>query len=247
MGGFFVSDMTVVHSILYMEKRDYLQMIIQEINGTGVVPYQKGLSREEINTTPIIDAGEEFITVPHHPKIVLLSGNLVQKYPIGRRRLIEKLVEVADSLPDGLQLGILEIYRPASIQQQKRMKKYHKLKNNYPEKTDEEIWKIVDTFIARPGGPHQTGGAIDLTLVWAQTGKPFDMGVPYATPGTASYTNSNLVSWEAQVHRYLLWAHMTAVGFRNYHAEWWHYEYGTQRWAKHLKIDNAYYPAIMDE
>jgi D-alanyl-D-alanine dipeptidase len=227
-----------------MTNHDYLRLLLQEVGQRSIVPHQKGLTRDQMNQVPIIDCSEKLVHVSRHPKIFYISGELAEKYPLCRGRFNLKLSDVADILPERLGLGLRELYRPVEIQIFYRQTKFNSLKNLYQEKTDDEIWKIVDQYVSRPGGPHQTGGATDVTLVWMDTGLPLDMGTEFGLPDTKSHTNSNLVSWEAQVHRYLLWAYMTSVGFRNYPNEWWHYEYGTRRWAKYLNLETAFYGVV---
>lgn len=227
-----------------MEKKDYLQSLVSKIGQRSIVPWQRSLARDEIRSVIIKESGEDMVPIPHSDKVILLENSLAQKYPITRERIAQKILEVADVLPEKLILGIQETFRPREVQIHYRERKFEQLAELYPEKSEEEIWQIVDTYISRPGGPHQTGGAIDLTLVWKETGEPLDMGTEFGLPDGASYTNSEKVSWEAQAHRYLLWSYMTSVGFRNYPSEWWHYEYGTARWTKYLGLEHAFYSAI---
>lgn len=227
-----------------MKNSDYLRYLLQEVGQRSIIPYQKGLTRDQINQVFSIDCSEKLVCIPNHPKIFYISGGLAEQYSLCRERTATKLLEVVDILPERLGLGLQELYRPVEIQIFYRQRKFSSLKNLYPEKADNEIWRIVDQYVSRPGGPHQTGGATDITLVWMDTGLPLDMGTEFGLPDTKSHTNSNLVSWEAQVHRYLLWPYMTSVGFRNYPNEWWHYEYGTKRWAKYLNLDTAFYDVV---
>ncbi len=227
-----------------MDKAEYLKSLLKEVGGVTLVPRQKSLARESINSLPVVDTEEEMVTILKHPRIVLLVGTLSEKYPLVRKRVLLKLMEVAETLPKGLVLGVQEAFRPVEIQEQYRERKFNSLREKFPEKTREEIEKIVDIFVARAGGPHQTGGAVDVTLAWSDTLAPLDMGTEFGMPGTKSFTDSIEISWEAQVHRYLLWSYMTAVGFRNYPAEWWHYEYGTKRWSRYMNLESAFYPAI---
>jgi D-alanyl-D-alanine dipeptidase len=226
-----------------MDRKDYLEKLLGKLGSPSLVPTQRMLTRSEMQSVPIDESGEALVPIPNNPKIILLPNTLIHQFPIGRKRLVDKLVEAAESLPEGLCLGIREIYRPASVQIAYRESSYKKQKQLHPEKTDDELWKIVDGFIARPGGPHQTGGAVDVTLVWTDTKEPLDMGTMWSCVDKKSYTSSTEISWEAQVHRYLLWSYMTAAGFRNYPVEWWHYEYGTARWAKYLSLSHAFYSA----
>lgn len=95
------------------------------------------------------------------------------------------------------------------------------------------------TFVASPDGtyPHGTGGAVDLTLTrngtLAAMGTDFDEFSPRAhrawfrenPPATRAEA-------EAATSRTLLEEAMTAAGFVGLDDEWWHYEWGTVRWAR---------------
>jgi D-alanyl-D-alanine dipeptidase len=96
---------------------------------------------------------------------------------------------------------------------------------------------------------HQTGTAIDLTLIPKSNPAvpPFnplaaygscigpeqqrapdnsiDMGTGYDCFDVRSHTRNNAVSAEAQRSRRLLVDAMAKHGFRNYHREWWHFEF----------------------
>jgi len=225
-------------------KEDYLIQIMKNIGQESFVPYQRGLTRDQINSMGVVDKNEKLIKLEHE-RIVMMSNSLSEQYPICRESAGLKFIEVAEKLPERLSLGLIELFRPLDVQIQKRKSKFEELSKIFPEKSESDIWRIVDEYIARPGGPHQTGGVGDVVLVWKDTGEALDMGTNYGLPDKKSYTNSKDVSWEARVHRCLLWSYMTSVGFRNYPSEWWHYEYGTKRWAKYLGLDYAFYDPVV--
>jgi zinc D-Ala-D-Ala dipeptidase len=96
---------------------------------------------------------------------------------------------------------------------------------------------------------HQTGTAIDLTLIPKsnspappyEAGKPYasciepaaqrapdnslDMGTGYDCFDQRSHTRSTMIGAEPQRLRKLLVDAMARHGFRNYHREWWHFEF----------------------
>lgn len=207
----------------------------------NLLPHLKSFSREEINSVLVEDCGEILVRIHETDKIIFLNDWPAKNCPLLRKRVWEMLKEASLLLPDGVGFGLLECYRPIERQMFLRTSRFELVKKQNPEMSDEQIWKIVDVFVSRPGGPHQTGGAIDLTLVDLKTGKPFDMGTEKQEINKFAYTASNLVSPEAQVHRFILCTVMTYVGFRNYPAEWWHYEYGTRRHSKYLMFEKCFY------
>lgn len=94
------------------------------------------------------------------------------------------------------------------------------------------------TFVSDPGTvyPHGTGGAVDLTLTVG--GEPAWMGTAFD-----EFTGQSARNWyrdhpprgardrEAAANREVLFAAMAQAGFAGHPAEWWHFEYGTARWA----------------
>lgn len=92
---------------------------------------------------------------------------------------------------------------------------------------------------------HTTGGAVDVTLKVRGSSREMPMGSKFDESTSKSQTDSlerqNMddVPWDAQsesnsYRRLLYWA-MTKAGFRNYPAEWWHFDYGNQMWARNKK------------
>lgn len=84
--------------------------------------------------------------------------------------------------------------------------------------------------------PHNTGGAVDLTLVDEQ-GQEVDMGTPFDEFTERSGTDYFGVHYGDQgaddfnARRKLLKQAMEKAGFVNYSEEWWHFSYGDQMWA----------------
>jgi len=81
---------------------------------------------------------------------------------------------------------------------------------------------VQNGYIARRSR-HNSGVAIDLTLVDLVSGKPLDMGTPYDTFSKAAHTaNANGIVLR---HRQILVRAMESEGFTNYDKEWWHFTY----------------------
>jgi D-alanyl-D-alanine dipeptidase len=70
---------------------------------------------------------------------------------------------------------------------------------------------------------HNSGQAIDLTLVDRATGRELDMGTGYETFTPAAHT-ANATGLAAENRATLVEA-MHAEGFENYAGEWWHFYY----------------------
>ena len=48
-------------------------------------------------------------------------------------------------------------------------------------------------------------------------------------------------------NRRLLFHAMTGAGFTNYRGEWWHFDFGNQRWANIAAVPHAIYGAAEEE
>lgn len=105
------------------------------------------------------------------------------------------------------------------------------------------FWSVPSDDPARPP-LHSTGGAIDLTIIDAR-GAPLDMGTVFDHFGPEAATHY-FAGKDDTVHanRMLLCDVMFAAGFTNYAQEWWHFDYGTPRWAFQTKAAEAIYGRV---
>ncbi|MEZ5279398.1 MAG: M15 family metallopeptidase [Acidimicrobiales bacterium] len=184
--------------------------------------------------------GDELVLVRHR-RIRLLSNYWHAGWAHAvtdtflRLEVCQRLYSVADSLPPGWGLAVFDGWRPLELQQE-----MYTASLAMPD--------VEPGFLADPSldpetpPPHLTGGAVDLTLTWD--------GVPLA-PGTGFDDTTSLAFAAAledqagpdrHIRRALFWA-MEAQGFVIYPGEWWHFEYGTRRWAA-VKGETPFYGPI---
>ena len=81
---------------------------------------------------------------------------------------------------------------------------------------------LVGTYIARRSR-HNTGSAVDLTLVRARDGKRLPMGSGYDELGPRAHTLN--ASGAVLRNRLMLKRSMERFGFSGYWREWWHFEH----------------------
>jgi D-alanyl-D-alanine dipeptidase len=81
---------------------------------------------------------------------------------------------------------------------------------------------LVGVYIARRSR-HNTGSAVDLTLVRAADGKRLRMGSGYDELGPSAHTRN--ASGRALRNRLTLESAMERFGFSGYWREWWHFEH----------------------
>lgn len=125
-----------------------------------------------------------------------------------RRPVYEALLKLQAMLePMGLSLKIFDGYRPYRV--------------------TEKMWEVVpdERYAADPrkGSGHNRGAAVDLTLIYAKTGKELEMPTPYDDFTEKAHHGYAHVSAEAAENRRLLRTLMEAHGFVALETEWWHY------------------------
>ena len=163
---------------------------------------------------------------------------------IARKTVVQKLLDAEKLLPKGYHFKIFDAYRPISVQQVLwDYFREKKIKEN-PDKTDNEIDKLTAFCVSFPSynvlepSLHNTGGAVDLTIV-DENNKELDMGCDFDVFSDKSWTNHyepDCYDGERNIlvrdNRRMLYNVMIAVGFTNLPSEWWHYDFGDDKWAQ---------------
>ena len=126
-----------------------------------------------------------------------------------KKSVVDKLAVAARHLDErrhGLRLKVWDCYRPRAVQC--------------------KMWKIVKDprYVADPrkGSRHNTGNAVDLTIVDVSGGEvemptEFDNFTPKAWPNAPTTP-------EAAANRELLRVVMEQAGFKRLKTEWWHFD-----------------------
>ena len=159
-----------------------------------------------------------------------------------RKSVAEMLVKAKELLPDGYTFAVLDAWRPYEVQ----LHLFNTYKNDLVRKNpellklpEEELIKKVCEFVSYPDKSkrlsfvHSSGGAVDLTII-DENGNPLDMGTAFDDFTDKAYTSwfeENCGDETVIKNRRLLYNVMTSVGFTNYPAEWWHYDFGDVFWA----------------
>lgn len=196
------------------------------------------------------------VTDPFLQEILDQEGILFRKYMQDkpnfgfflRKSVLLKLQEVQKQLPNHLQLVLKAGYRPLQVQKWLFEANLDFLRKRFPEKTEQELYKMNLEFVADPQNfipPHSTGAAVDLYLFDNDKNAPLDMGCPINYPDDLSWTwNMQNLTSEQQKNRIFLTELMIANGFANLASEWWHYSYGDQYWALFYDQEEALFNAI---
>lgn len=195
----------------------------------------------------VVDSKEELLSLSEcgflcEPKYFKrgIDGALEDCY--ARKSVVEKLLRAQSLLPSKYRFKIFDAYRPIEVQQALWDEYRKKLKKENPDFSEEELDYRTSFFVSKPSydldnpSVHNTGGAIDLTLV-DKDGDELDMGTSFDDFTNMAYSNffENYCFNEEQMkiknNRRFLFTAMARVGFTNLPTEWWHYDYGDYYWA----------------
>lgn len=140
-----------------------------------------------------------------------------------RADAMDRLVAVVDGLSERWGLAVYDAWRPLALQAELYDAAY----------ADSSL---PPGFVAPPvtnpqaPPPHLTGGTVDLTLTL--DGTPLALGTDFDgfTDQAAAMALEDVAGVDRELRRRLYWA-MRAQGFVALTFEWWHFEYGTPRWA----------------
>lgn len=179
-----------------------------------------------------------------------IAGSLKDCY--ARSGVVGKLLIAQTMLPKGLKFKIYDAYRPVGVQQ--RLWNFYRGQINIknPGLTEEELDKRTSFFVSKPSWDenqpslHNTGGAIDLTLV-TEDGYALNMGTIFDDFTERAWTNhfeKHTECDEVRENRRILYNAMISAGFTNLPSEWWHYDYGTKFWG-YFKGEDALYTGVI--
>lgn len=177
----------------------------------------------------------------HHRRIRVLSNywhagwtNAVPDTWL-RADALDRLSFVAERLPERLGLAVFDAWRPLPLQAELFDAAYHEP-------------GLPPGYVAEPVAdprtppPHLTGGTVDLTLTLDGTPLALGTGFDDFTDRAATRSLEHEPGTSRELRR-LLYQHMRAGGFVVLHCEWWHFEYGTRRWAAITGNSPLYGPA----
>jgi D-alanyl-D-alanine dipeptidase len=207
---------------------------------------------------PIVECGEPLVALADgdgglrvRPQYALAGIPGARATLLVRSGVRERLFQAASALPDDVALLVFDGFRPLSVQRFLFESYQAEVRAREPHLSEEAVRRIVNRFVASPSAdprcppPHGTGGAVDVYLVEAAAaGRELPMGTAPDETGPASETRyfEEFPQEPFATHRRLLFHAMTrAGGFTNYHGEWWHYDWGNQRWANCSGAPHAVY------
>jgi zinc D-Ala-D-Ala dipeptidase len=150
---------------------------------------------------------------------------------------MDRLTAVADSLPSRFGLAVFDAWRPLALQAVLYEAAYG------DPGLPPGFVSYPDTDVATPP-PHLTGGTVDLSLTF--DGTPLALGTGFDDFTDAARSDS----WEStpgpdrELRRMLYWR-MRDADFVLLDCEWWHFEFGTRRWAAIRGTQPIYGPVTL--
>ncbi len=223
-------------------------------------------------TIPIKENGEELVSLKKYAsksKRIVLDPRYYKDGHKGaindiyaRVQVYSKLLKAAMMLPKGYKLVIWDCYRPTAVQESLFKKIFDGFRtdiNKWSNYNDEDLKHYIEeNCCSLPSinpycpAPHNTGGAVDLSIL-DENGKLMKMGTDFdefkSTAHTRYYEEKlekgeRLTKEEQKIlqNRRLLYYIMLDSGFKNFSEEWWHYDFGNQFWASYTG-DYAIYGA----
>lgn len=162
-------------------------------------------------TDPLVPVPADLATLP----IMQAAGVPGAHELILRRSLLERLDAARALLPRGIDLVVLDCWRTRAVHEQ-----LDSWRQEMPP-------RLIDD---RPYYAHASGGAVDVTFSW--NGQPVAVGSRYYSGDPTAH----LYAYEGaggplRPLRRLMAAVLLGAGFAPSGACWWHWEYGTPRWA----------------
>jgi zinc D-Ala-D-Ala dipeptidase len=167
-----------------------------------------------------------------------------------RESVVRRLEKARELLPDGYDFKIFDGYRLLDTQEKLFSRLYNHYREHNPDWDEQVLNEATENFVATPRyelghpSPHNTGGAVDLTVV-DERGRDLDMGVAFDEFTEESFTNHfEYRNKEVHENRMLLKCVMEEAGFINFENEWWHFSYGDQMWAFKKARNYAIYGSV---
>lgn len=168
-----------------------------------------------------------------------------------RSRVFEKLIQAARTLPAGLNLVVLDGWRPIAVQQYLFDTLTNLIQRDQPSLDEMQRIAIARTLVSPASddrnnpSPHLTGGSVDVTLCddegrLIDMGTAFDEASPFSWSAALEEVQSDAVV-AAKQHRRVLYNAMLSAGFSNLPSEWWHYDFGNQLWSYYRDEPAAIY------
>ena len=212
----------------------------------------------EISGEPMVYLDDEFVCDSMYYHWVEDEGRAVpgSSASIMARETVCKMLHDAESkLPAGLKFKIYDAYRPIAVQQALYDHFRAQKREENPGISEEDLDAVTALCVSFPSynimlpSLHNSGGAVDLTII-DEDGNELNMGCGFdeftdrawvdyyelikagdIDPKTGEPTTQEQID-ECAKNRRLLYNVMIEAGFTNFPSEWWHYDFGDEKWGQ---------------
>ncbi len=150
-----------------------------------------------------------------------------------RSKLLEKLIQAANSLPAQFRLVIRAGHRPISVQRQLVEDCSSAYLRQNPQASKDQALIHARTFFSDPDTeipPHVCGAAVDVGVIGSDN-RLLDFGSEINEESKISSLYSTDITHEQKTNRLMLTTVMLDADFASCKNEWWHFSYGDQTWA----------------
>lgn len=178
---------------------------------------------------PVTQPVAEPLVEVTHPRIAVLENYHKAGWANARpgtwlrRSAFERLVAAAEGLPERWGLCVFDAWRPLPLQAELYEAAY-----GDP--------GLPPGFVSEPDSdpatppPHLTGGTVDISFTLDDIPLGLGAGFDDFTVRARASALEGEQGVDRELRRWLYWT-MRSAGFVVLDCEWWHFEYGTRRWA----------------
>lgn len=197
------------------------------------------------NNSPLIGLRNASLDLAYEPSIMKDYAFLIRKELIGKISRISEQLSRQDKT-----LIIRSAWRSFKHQRLLWNTTMKTMQKRYPDKSRDELKKVVAYFIApEKKSTHSTGGAVDALIYDKKTSCILDFGTNRGLKIELSekcYPFYPDISTVAKKNRELLIGLFEAEGFVCDMKEYWHFDYGNIGWAIEKNEPRAIYDVIGD-
>ncbi|MES2135296.1 MAG: M15 family metallopeptidase [Patescibacteria group bacterium] len=209
---------------------------------------------DSLNVVPIHENGDPLVDLAGFPFVLepvyFQEGISREPRMFLRKSVVEKLLRAERTIAR-YRLKIWDAYRTRTVQDALYERFWNTLQLAHPDWSEGLLKAEVETYVSNAKDPlriphHATGGTVDLTLVDGD-GRELDMGTPFDHFGLEAepfYFDTHPCNDDASRNRKMLREALEAEGFVVYPSEWWHFDYGNQRWALEKQEPYAFFGEI---
>ncbi|OHA47826.1 MAG: hypothetical protein A2806_02155 [Candidatus Terrybacteria bacterium RIFCSPHIGHO2_01_FULL_48_17] len=214
---------------------------------------------QELEQIELFDTTEPFVDIAQACPSVMVrlyqSKNILREdnRAVVRLGIGILLNATAKNLPSDITLVVRDAWRAPRTQAGIHENQAEQIERLGLAQNREEARKQADRFAVPADDtyppPHTTGGAIDVTLAYAKTGrllpmrKAFKRCVPTEWQDQKYRDYQNLPAYILR-NRRILRKTMEAVGFASIPNEWWHFSYGEFWWAARTNKKRTLYLSV---